>query len=322
VTAVSPTPFGEGKTIIAIGLSMALCREGHKAIVTLREPSLAPTFGIKGGGAGGGRASLYPADEINLHFTRDLHAVAAANNLLAAVIDNHLKRGLKPELDSDSITWRRAVDISDKALSHVVAGLGPKLQGPLRETGFDLTAASEVMAILALATDLADLRIRLGRILVGETPSRKPVFAETIGCAGAMAALLRDAIRPNLVQTCENTPTLVHAGPFANIAHGNCSVVADLAAIHMADYVITESGFGSDCGAEKLFDIKCRVSGLKPAAEVLVCTVRSLKLQSGRFHVRPGLPLPDELLNEDLDALRQSAVNRFPSDTQCAWSSY
>ncbi len=211
VTAVSPTPFGEGKTIIAIDLSMALCREGHKAIVTLREPSLAPTFGIKGGGAGGGRASLFPRDEINLHFTGDLHAVAAANNLLAAVIDNHLKRGLKPELDSDSITWRRAVDISDKALSHVVAGLGPKLQGPLRETGFDLTAASEVMAILALATDLADLRIRLGRILVGETPSGKPVFAENIGCAGAMAALLRDAIRPNLVQTCENTPALVHA---------------------------------------------------------------------------------------------------------------
>jgi formate--tetrahydrofolate ligase len=335
VTSLSPTPLGEGKTVSAIGLAMALCRIGHRAIVTLREPSLAPVFGIKGGGAGGGCAVLLPMEDINLHFTGDMHAVAAATNLLAAMIDNHVKRGKSPRLDPNSITWRRVVDVSDKGLSHIVTGLGNVPQAPLRETGFDLTAASEVMAVLALATGFADLRKRLGRIVVGLTPDGKPVHAEDLNCAGAMAALVCDASRPNLVQTCENTPALVHTGPFGNIAHGNSSILADLAALRLADYVVTESGFGADCGAEKFFDIKCRVSGLRPDAEVLVCSVRALKFHSGRFRVRPGRPLPAEMLAEDLDALRAGAenlrahidtirrfglplvvaVNRFPTDS-------
>ena len=293
-------------------------------------------FGVKGGGAGGGRSALLPADDINLHFTGDLHAVAAANNLLAALLDNHIKRGKRPVLDPATVTWQRALDVNDKGLSHIVTGLGGLPQAPVRETGFDLTAASEVMAILALATSFADLRRRLGRILVGLNPAGEPVFAEEIGGAGAMAALLRDAVRPNLVQTTDHTPALVHAGPFGNIAHGNCSILADYAAVRLADYVITESGFGADCGAEKFFNIKCRSSGLKPDAEVLVCTVRALKLHSGRFSVRPGKPLPAGLLVEDLDALRAGAVNlqahldiirqfglpvvvavnRFPTDTE------
>jgi len=309
VSAVSPTPLGEGKTVTTIGLAMGLCRLGRPAIATLRQPSQGPVFGIKGGGAGGGRATLLPADDINLHFTGDLHAVAAANNLLAALLDNHLKRGKRPLLDPATVTWQRALDVNDKGLAHIVTGLGAPPQAPLRETGFDLTAASEVTAILALATSFADLRRRLGRILVGSNPAGEPVFAEEIGCAGAMAALLRDAVRPNLVQTSDHTPALVHAGPFANIAHGNCSILADYAAVRLADYVITESGFGADCGAEKFFNIKCRTSGLKPDALVLVCTVRALKLQSGRFSVRPGKPLSAGLLVEDLDALRLGAVN-------------
>jgi len=336
VSAVSPTPLGEGKTVTAIGLAMALCRLGRPAIATLRQPSQGPVFGIKGGGAGGGRAALLPADDINLHFTGDLHAVAAANNLLAALLDNHLRRGKRPLVDAATVTWQRAVDMNDKGLAHIVTGLGAPTQAPLRETGFDLTAASEVMAILALATSFADLRRRLGRILVGLNPTGEPVCAEEIGCAGAMAALLRDAVRPNLVQTSDHTPALVHAGPFGNIAHGNCSILADYAAVRLADYVITESGFGSDCGAEKFFHIKCRTSGLKPDALVLVCTVRALKLQSGRFSVQPGKPLPAGLLAEDLEALRVGAVNlqahldiirlfglpvvvavnRFPTDTE------
>jgi formate--tetrahydrofolate ligase len=335
VTAITPTPLGEGKTVTTIGLAMALCRLGHRAVATLREPSLAPVFGIKGGGAGGGRATLVPADDINLHFTGDMHAVTAANNLLAAVIDNHLKRRKQPSLDPETITWKRVLDSSDKGLSHIVSGLGPHPLGPLRETGFELTAASEVMAVLALATDLDDLRRRLGRILVGLTPAGEGVTAEQLGCAGAMAALLRDALRPNLVQTCEQTPALVHAGPFGNIAHGNSSIVADLAAIRLADYVVTESGFAADCGAEKFFDIKCRASRLRPDAEVLVASLRALKVHSGRFRVSPGRPLPPELTSEDLDALSAGlanldahvenlrqfgvpvvvAVNRFPGDT-------
>jgi formate--tetrahydrofolate ligase len=335
VTAVNPTPLGEGKTITTIGLAMGLERLGHRAIATVREPSLAPVFGIKGGGAGAGRAALLPNHDINLHFTGDLHAVSAANNLLAAMLDNHLKRGAEPRIDPASVTWRRVLDMPDKGLAHIVSGLDDPRQAPLRETGFDLTAASEVMAILALATGVDDLRKRLGRILVGTTPVGDPVFAEDLGCAGAMAAVLRDAIRPNLVQTIEHTPALVHAGPFGNIAHGNSSVLADLMALRLADYVVTESGFGSDCGAEKFFHIKCRAGGLRPDLEVLVCTVRAVKLHSGRFHVRPGRPLPPELLAEDLAALRAGivnleahldilrafgmpvvvAVNRFPEDT-------
>lgn len=309
VTAVSPTPLGEGKTVIAIGLAMGLCRLGRTAVCALREPSLAPVFGIKGGGAGGGRASLLPPEDINLHFTGDLHAVTSANNLLAAMIDNHLKRKLDPPIAPESVTWRRALDVSDKGLFRIVTGLGDPPQAPLRETGFDLTAASEVMAVLALAADLSDLRIRLGRIVVGVSPAGQPVTAEEIGAAGAMAALLRDAIRPNLVQTCEHTPAIVHAGPFGNIAHGNSSVIADRIGLRLADYVVTESGFGADCGAEKFLHIKCRASGLTPDAEVLVCTVRALKYQSGRFTVRPGKPLPAALLEEDLEALRAGGVN-------------
>ncbi|HUY93214.1 MAG TPA: formate--tetrahydrofolate ligase [Pirellulales bacterium] len=309
VSAVNPTPYGEGKTVAAIGLAMALCRLGHAAIATLRQPSQAPVFGVKGGGAGGGRAALCPADEINLHFTGDAHAVAAANNLLAAMIDNHLKRRKTPRLCPETVGWRRVLDVSDKGLSSIVTGLGDRRQAPLRETGFDLTAASEVMAILALATSLEDLRRRLGRIFVGMTEAGKPAFAEDIGCAGAMAALLRDALRPNLVQTCEQTPALVHAGPFGNIAHGNSSVLADVTALRLADFVVTESGFGADCGAEKFFHIKCRTSGLRPSVEVLVCSVRALKYQSGRFRVVAGKPLPAELERDDEDALRAGSVN-------------
>lgn len=309
VTAINPTPFGEGKTVVAIGLSMGLSRLGHRAIVTLRQPSLAPVFGIKGGGAGGGAATLLPMDDINLHFTGDLHAVAAANNLLAAMLDNHARRGLLPAIAADAITWRRVIDMNDKGLAHIVSGLDEPPQAPRRETGFDLTAASEVMSVLALATDLSDLRRRIGRIAAARTTDGAWVTAEQVGAAGAMTALLRQALRPNLVQTCEQTPALVHAGPFANISHGNCSVIADLTALRLADYVVTESGFGADLGAEKLFDIKCRTPGLRPRAEVLVCTIRALKYQSGRFSVRPGRPLPPALLNEDHDALIAGSVN-------------
>ncbi len=275
----------------------------------LRQPSQAPVFGIKGGAAGGGRSTLVPATDINMHLTGDAHAVAAAHNLVAAVLDNHLKRRLTPHLDPASVTWRRVLDVNDKGLSRVITGLGDVPQAPLRETGFDLTAASEVMAILALATSLTDLRARLGRIVVGRMPDGSPVTAEEIRCAGAMAALLRDAVRPNLLQTCEGGPALVHAGPFGNIAHGNSSVLADLAALRLADYVVTEAGFGADCGAEKLFNIKCRVGGFRPHAAVIVCTLRALKLHSGRFPLRPGRPLDPGILAEDLDALRAGAVN-------------
>lgn len=309
VTAMSPTPLGEGKTVIAIGLAMALCRDGERAIVTLRQPSQGPVFGVKGGGAGGGAASLFPADEINLHFTGDLHAVTAAHNLLAAMLDNHVQRGRTPLVNPSTITWRRAIDLNDKGLAHIISGLDHVPQAPLRETGFDLTAASEVMAILALADGLPDLRRRLGKIIVAESTLGEPVCANDIGVTGAMTALLRDAIRPNLVQTCEQTPAIVHAGPFANIAHGNSSIQADLAAVKLADYVVTESGFGSDCGAEKFFNIKCRVSGLRPSAEVVVCTVRALKYQSGRFPMKPGQPIPADLLREDLAAVRAGAAN-------------
>ena len=244
VTAINPTPLGEGKTVVAIGLAMALCRSGRPAICTLREPSLGPVFGIKGGGAGAGRASLLPADDVNLHFTGDLHAVTSANNLLAAMIDNHVGRRLEPHIDPATVAWRRALDMNDRGLAHIVSGVGAP-RAPLRETGFDLTAASEVMAILALAADVADLRARLGRIVVGFSSDARPITAEMIGAAGAMAALLRDAVRPNLVQTCEHTPAIVHAGPFGNIAHGNSSIIADQIALRLADYVVTESGFGA-----------------------------------------------------------------------------
>jgi formate--tetrahydrofolate ligase len=336
VTAINPTPFGEGKTVVSIGLAMGLCRREKNAIVTLRQPSLAPIFGIKGGGAGGGRSRVIPSEDINIHFTGDLHAVAAANNLLAAMLDNHVARKLEPLLKAEDITWRRAIDISDKGLAHICSGLNHVPMAPERETGFDLTAASEVMSILSLAADLGDLRRRLGRILVTSPHAQKLITAEDIGAAGAMAVLLRKAAQPNLVQTIENTPALIHAGPFGNISHGNSSIIADQIALKLADYVVTESGFGSDLGAEKLFNMKCRLAGITPAAEVLVCTVRALKYHSGRFDVRPGRPLPPELLQSDLsslaagsanlighlDNLRQYgvpivvAINQFPTDTE------
>lgn len=309
VTAINPTPLGEGKTVTAIGLAMALSQLGHTTVGTLREPSLAPVFGIKGGGAGGGHCTLEPQADINLHFTGDLHAITSATNLLASIIDNHVARRKTPEINPGTITWKRALDLCDKGLAHIISGLDHLPQAPLRETGFDLTAASEVMAVLALASNPRDLRQRLGRIVVGMTRDRQPVSVEDLGCAGAMAALLVDALRPNLVQSCESTPFLVHTGPFGNIAHGNSSIIADQIALRLADYVVTESGFGADCGAEKFFDIKCRTSGLHPDAEVLVCTARALKLQSGQFDVRPGKPLPSALLEENLDALRAGAVN-------------
>jgi formate--tetrahydrofolate ligase len=336
VTAMNPTPFGEGKTVVAIGLAMALVRRGQRAIVTLREPSQSPVFGIKGGGAGGGRARVIPSEDINLHFTGDLHAVSAANNLLAAMIDNHCQRGLNPVLPADRITWRRVIDVNDKGLAQIETGLNQVPQAPRRVTGFDLSAASEVMSILALSTSLADLRQRIGRIVVGTTGEGDYVTADQLGAAGAMTALLKNALRPNLVQTSEHTPAIVHAGPFANISHGNSSVIGDLMALKLADFVVTESGFGSDLGAEKFFDIKCRTPGLRPRAEVLVCTIRAIKYHSGRFDVRPGRPLPDSLLQEDCDAVRAGfenlhghmailrqyrvpavvAINRFPTDTE------
>jgi len=309
VTAINPTPFGEGKTVVAIGLSMGIARRGHRSLVTLRQPSLAPVFGIKGGGAGGGRSRILPSHEINLHFTGDLHAVAAANNLLAAMIDNHSQRGLEPRIEAGDITWRRSIDMSDKGLAAIESGRNHVPMAPCRETGFDLTAASEVMSILALADSLPDLRRRLGRIVVTSPTAPVPVTADDIGAAGAMAALLARALLPNLVQTSEHTPALVHAGPFANISHGNSSVIADKVALALADFVVTESGFGSDLGAEKFFNLKCRGAALRPAAEVLICTVRSLKYHSGRFTVRPGQPLPEPLLVEDLSALEAGFAN-------------
>lgn len=340
VTAINPTPFGEGKTVVSIGLSMGLCRRAKNAIVTLRQPSLGPVFGIKGGGAGGGCSRVLPTEDINIHFTGDLHAVAAANNLLAAMIDNHSARGLSPEVRPEDITWRRSLDINDKGLADIETGRNDVPMAPRRTTGFDLTAASEVMSVLALASDMQDLRRRLGRIVVTSPNAAIPVTADQIGAAGAMAVLLRKALQPNLVQTCEQTPAIVHAGPFANISHGNSSVIADRIALSLADYVVTESGFGSDLGAEKLMNLKCPIAGISPSAEVLVCTVRSLKYHSGRFDVRPGRPLPESLLKEDLAALEAGisnltghlaslrhygipvvvAINRFPTDTEAELS--
>ena len=308
VTAINPTPFGEGKTVVAIGLAMGLNRIGRSTIVTLREPSQGPLFGIKGGGAGGGRSHLVPLDDINLHFTGDIHAVTAANNLLAAVVDNHLARAKSPRLDPDSVTWQRCVDVCDRSLRRVDTGHGDE-KWVTRSTAFTLSAASELMAILALARNLPDLQARIGRIVVGFTPDQEPVTVAGLGVTDALTALLRDAIRPNLVQTCEGTPAFVHAGPFANIAHGNSSVIADLAAIRRTEFVVTESGFGAECGMEKFAHIKCRASGLTPDVEVLVCTIRALKLHSGQFSIRPGRPLPEGLFVEDLPALHSGAVN-------------
>ncbi len=278
VTAINPTPAGEGKTTTNVGLSMALNRLGKKAITTLREPSLGPCFGIKGGAAGGGYSQVLPMDDINLHFTGDFHAITSAHNLLAAMVDNSLHQGNPLNMDPKRVVWKRVLDMNDRALHNVVIGLGKRSDGVVRESGFDITVASEIMAILCLATGLEDLKKRLGRMVVGYTYDREAVTADDIGATGAMTLLLKDAIRPNLVQTTENTPAIIHGGPFANIAHGCNSIVATQTAMKVADYVITEAGFGADLGAEKFFDIVCRQAGIVPDATVLVATIRALKM--------------------------------------------
>jgi formyltetrahydrofolate synthetase len=309
VTAINPTPLGEGKTVTTVGLGQALKHIGKNVITCIRQPSLGPVFGIKGGAAGGGYSQVVPMEDFNLHLTGDVHAVTMANNLLAAYIDNHLYHGNDLDIDPYSITWRRVVDLNDRALRNVIVGLGPKLDGVPRETGFDISVASEVMAILAMAVDLQDLRERLGKIVIGMNTKGEPVTAEDLKCAGSMAVLMRDAIKPNLMQNLEGGAVFVHAGPFANIAQGNNSVIADKIALKIADYVVTESGFGADMGAEKFMNIKCRASGLTPDCVVIVATVRALKASSGRFEVRPGKPLDERLLSEDLESLGEGIVN-------------
>ena len=329
VTAITPTPAGEGKTTTSVGLADGLRKIGKKTVVALREPSLGPVFGVKGGAAGGGYAQVVPMEDINLHFTGDFHAIGAANNLLAAMLDNHIQQGNSLGIDPKAITWKRAVDMNDRQLRHIVDGLGGKAQGVPREDGFDITVASEIMAVLCLAADLKDLKARLARIIVGYTYDGKPVTAHDLKAEGAMTALLKDAIKPNLVQTLEGTPAFVHGGPFANIAHGCNSVTATHTAMKLADYVVTEAGFAADLGAEKFLDIKCRLSDLHPDAVVIVATVRALKYHG-------GVP-KSELSAENLDALEKGlpnllqhvgnikdvfglpcvvAINAFPTDTE------
>jgi formate--tetrahydrofolate ligase len=310
VTAVTPTPLGEGKTTTTVGLAQAFAHIGRRGVVAIRQASMGPTFGIKGGASGGGWSQVVPMETLNLHLTGDLHAVTAAHNLLAAMIDNHVHHNDDFfNVDRHSVTWRRVLDVNDRVLRNIVIGMGVREDGVIRQSGFDITAASEVMAIVALSTSLRDMRERLGRIVVGSTTDGRPITAEELKTAGAMAAILKDAIKPNLMQTVENTPALVHTGPFGNIAHGNSSVVADLIGIRAADYLVTEAGFGADMGAERFFNIKCRTSGLRPDAAVVVATVRALKVHSGRFDVRAGRPLPEELLAEDPDAVHEGAAN-------------
>ena len=335
VTAITPTPLGEGKTTTTVGLSQGLGRIGKKVFTCIRQPSQGPTFGIKGGAAGGGYSQVIPMEDFNLHLTGDIHAVAAAHNLMSAAIDNHIHHGNELKINPFAVTWPRVVDLNDRALRSVVCGLGGKENGYPRETGFDIAVASEVMAILALATDMNDLRQRLARIVIGTTFDGRPVTAEDLKVAGAMTVLLKDALMPTLLQTLEHTPALVHAGPFANIAHGNSSVIADQIALRLGEFVVTESGFGADIGMEKFMNIKCRASGLTPDCVVLVATIRALKMHGGAGRVVAGKPLPKELTEENLDALEQGcenlkahlriarlfgvpvvvAVNRFTTDT-------
>ena len=329
VTAINPTPAGEGKTTTTIGLGDALRKLGKRTMIALREPSLGPVFGVKGGAAGGGYAQVVPMEDINLHFTGDFHAIGAANNLLAAMLDNHIHQGNALGIDPRKITWRRAVDMNDRQLRNITDGLGGAANGVPREDGFDITVASEVMAVLCLASDISDLKARLGRIIVGYTYSGKPVTAAELKAEGAMAALLKDALKPNLVQTLEGTPALVHGGPFANIAHGCNSVTATRMALKLGDYVVTEAGFGADLGAEKFLDIKCRLAGLKPDAVVIVATVRALKYHGGvekadlnhenLAALEAGLPN----LLQHVENITQVyglpavvAINRFPTDTE------
>jgi formyltetrahydrofolate synthetase len=309
VTAITPTPLGEGKTVTTIGLSQSLGYIGKKVFTCIRQPSLGPVFGIKGGAAGGGYAQVVPMEDFNLHLTGDVHAVGVAHNLLSAMIDNHIYHGNELNIDALAVTWPRVMDISDRALRRIVTGLGGRENGLPRESGFDITVASEVMAILALTTDLQDLRKRLGRIVIGLNRDKKAVTADDLKAAGAMAVLLKDAIKPTLMQTLEHTPVFVHAGPFANIAHGNSSILADQIALKLSDYVVTESGFGADMGAEKFMDIKCRYSGLVPSAVVMVCSIRALKMHSGRFKVVAGKPLDPGLTQENIEAVEKGAEN-------------
>ena len=329
VTAINPTPAGEGKTTTTVGLADGMKKLGKNVLVALREPSLGPVFGVKGGAAGGGYAQVVPMEDINLHFTGDFHAIGAANNLLAAMLDNHIYQGNKLNIDPRRITWRRCVDMNDRQLRFVVDGLGGRVNGTPREDGYDITVASEIMAVLCLASDITDLKERLGRLVVGYTYDEKPVTAADLNAQGAMAALLKDALKPNLVQTLEHTPAFVHGGPFANIAHGCNSVTATKIAMRLSDYTVTEAGFGADLGAEKFLDIKCRMAGLKPSAVVIVATVRALKYNG-------GVPKAD-LGQENLEALEKGlpnllkhvsnitnvyklpcvvAINRFPLDTE------
>ena len=310
VSAITPTPLGEGKTTTTVGLGQAFAHIGKRATVAIRQPAMGPTFGIKGGAAGGGYSQVVPMELLNLHLTGDNHAVTSAHNLLAAMLDNHVYQNDDFfHVDRHSVTWRRVLDVNDRALRNIIIGLGPRSDGIIRETGFDITAASEVMAILALSASLKDLRERLGRIVIGNTTEGEPITAEDLKAAGAMAVILKEAIKPNLMQTLENTPVLVHAGPFGNIATGNSSIVADLVGVRTGDFLVTEAGFGADLGAERFFKIKCRYSGLEPDAAVLVATVRALKAHSGRHHVVAGSPLPPALLEENPDDVRAGADN-------------
>jgi formate--tetrahydrofolate ligase len=309
VTAVTPTPLGEGKTTTTVGLGQALRHVGKQATIAIRQPSMGPTFGIKGGAAGGGYSQVVPMELLNLHLTGDMHAVTAAHNLLAAMIDNHLYHHDDLDLEQHSVTWRRVLDVNDRALRNIVIGLGARPDGIPRQSGYDITAASEVMAVLALSTSLQDMRRRLGRMVIGSTSHGEPITAEQLKAAGAMTVIMREAIKPNLMQTLEGTPVLVHAGPFGNIAHGNSSVLADLIGIRSGDFLVTEAGFGADMGAERFFNIKCRVSGLRPDAAVLVATVRALKAHSGRHKIVAGRPLPPAMVEENPDDVYAGADN-------------
>ncbi|MDP3786780.1 MAG: formate--tetrahydrofolate ligase [Candidatus Omnitrophota bacterium] len=309
VTGITPTHLGEGKTVTTIGLSMALNKSGKKCVACIRQPSIGPFFGVKGGGVGGGKSLVLPEEDINLHLTGDIHAVSQAHNLCASFIDNHLYRGNALNIDVERIYWRRVVDVNDRALRRVMIGLGGGDSGVERQTGFDITAASELMAILALSESIPDLRKRISKIIVALTKDGKPVTCEDLKVAGSMALLLRDAIKPNLVQTNEGTPCIIHTGPFANITHGNSSVIADRVGLKLADFVVTESGFGADCGLEKFVDIKCRQSGLKPDAVVLVASIRALKIHSGLFKMTVGKPLDREIERENLKAVGLGSSN-------------
>lgn len=309
VTAITPTPLGEGKSTTTVGLGQAMKHIGKNAAITVRQPSQGPTFGIKGGAAGGGYSQIVPMENFNLHLTGDIHAISAAHNLIAAMLDAHIYHKNELNIDIHNIPWRRVVDLNDRALRNIILGLGTRYDGVPRETGFDITVASEIMAILALTTSLKDMRERIGRMVIAYDKDKNPITAEDIQAAGAATVLMKEAIKPNLMQTLENTPALVHAGPFANIAHGNSSVIADLIAMKTSDYVITESGFGADIGAEKFFNIKSRISGLKPNAVVLVTTIRALKAHTDKYTIIPGKPIDPALTEENIADVEAGAVN-------------